>query len=97
MRKWLILFLCPLLLFLGQLSAQAAELGGVWKYRVGNSPHDEISDVAWAYSAMWGDETWKEFPFPEQPDVDRDEHYVWMTTKLLPDEPQKNALFFFFF
>ena len=92
MKRWMVLFLCPLLLFLGQLSAQAAELSGTWKYRVGNSPHDEISDVSWVYSAMRGDGTWKEFPFPQQPELEKDEHYVWMTTKLLPEHPKKRAL-----
>lgn len=93
MRRWVALFLCPLLLFLGQLSVHAAELSGAWKYRSGNSPFDEISDVAWVYSAMRGDDTWQEFPFPEQPPLENGERYLWITTKLLPSDNKKNTLF----
>lgn len=94
MRRWTALFLCSLLLFLLQFPVRAAEFGGTWKYRVGNSPYDEISDVAWVYSAMRGDAAWQEFPFPKQPALENGERYLWITVKLLPEEREKNTLFF---
>lgn len=94
MKRWLALFLCPLLLFLLQVPSEAAELSGIWKYREGNSPYDEIPDDAWSYSAMRDDPNWKEFPFPKQPLMENGDRYVWITTKLLPKKNGKNTLYF---
>ncbi len=94
MKRWLALFLCPLLLFLFQIPSEAAELSGIWKYREGNSPYDEIPDVAWAYSAMRNEPCWTEFHFPRQPNIENGTRYLWLTTTLLPENNEKNTLFF---